>query len=181
MAIRDFPTTVELPQIASSALASSSFTGTGVALTNQSDLGVGLVYTPLTTVGTGRGWPIPDFMRRFEPFAQPAPEPKKPTIPKAEEKKLAEDRTFRRLVQVFIADPDPKVPLDRSLLYSGDQQLTDLTDQELFFDIDISGILKKHNELRVTLVDKSVKNRTQNLEPVRIRDLRMTVVTIASF
>src|SRR5690349_21017651 len=38
----------------------------------------------------------------------------------------------RRIIQVFIADPDQNVPLDSALLYRGDQKLTDLTDQELF-------------------------------------------------
>lgn len=102
--------------------------------------------------------------------------------PSQKETKMAETTTpARRLVQVFIADPDINVPLDKALLYSGEQQMTDLSDQELFFEIDMAGILKRHNELRGTLTDKSVKSKTVHLEPARIRDLRMTVVTIASF
>lgn len=89
--------------------------------------------------------------------------------------------TPRRLVQVFIADPHPDVPLAQALLYEGKQQLTDATDQELFFEIDIKGILDAHNVERIKLVDKSVKERTQLLEPARIRDLKMTVVNIATF
>lgn len=87
----------------------------------------------------------------------------------------------RRLVQVFIADPDENVPLADCLLYQGEPKLTDLTDQELFFEVDIKSILNKHNEKRVALVNKAVKERTENLEPARIRDLKMTVVTIAQF
>lgn len=86
-----------------------------------------------------------------------------------------------RYVQVFIADVDENVPLDKRLLYKGDQKLTDLTDQELFFEIDLKDILSAHNAFRTTLHDKSVKERTEKLEPVRIRDLKMTVVTIADF
>jgi hypothetical protein len=89
--------------------------------------------------------------------------------------------TARRLVQVFIADPDENVPLADCLLYSGEQKLTDLTDQELFFEVDIKSILEAHNDKRVTLVNKVVKERTEYLEPARIRDLKMTVVTIAQF
>ncbi len=87
----------------------------------------------------------------------------------------------RRLVQVFIADTDENVPLTDCLLYSGDQKLTDLNDQELFFELDIKSIMDKHNEKRIKLINKTVKERTEYLEPVRIRDLKMTVVTIASF
>lgn len=87
----------------------------------------------------------------------------------------------RRLIQIFIADPDENVPLDQCLLYSGEQKLTDLTDQELFFDVDIKGMLDRHNQARIKMVNKSVKERTENLEPARVRDLKMTVVTIAQF
>lgn len=89
--------------------------------------------------------------------------------------------TQRRLVQIFIADPDENVPLDQCLLYSGAQKLTDLTDQELFFEIDVKKILDEHNAKRVMLVNKAVKERTEHLESARVRDLKMTVVTIASF
>jgi hypothetical protein len=87
----------------------------------------------------------------------------------------------RRLVQVFIADPNENIPLADSLLYSGDQKLTDATDQELFFEIDIKDILAKHNEKRAKTVDKKVKERVEYLEPAKIRDLKMVVVNVASF
>lgn len=87
----------------------------------------------------------------------------------------------RRYVQVFICDPNENVPLETCLLYKGEPKLTDLTDQELFFEIDIKSALEKHNENRVGYVDKSVKERTDYLDPARIRDLKMTVVTIANF
>lgn len=87
----------------------------------------------------------------------------------------------RRLVQVFICDPNENVPLPDCLIYRGDQKLTDLTDQELFFEIDIRTILASHNEKRVKMVDKAVKERIEYLEAARIRDLKMTVVNIATF
>lgn len=90
--------------------------------------------------------------------------------------------TGRRYVQIFIADPDPKVPLDKCLLYSSESKMTDLTDEELYFEVEIKRILDEHNEkVRTVTIDKSIKDRTQYLEPTRIRDLRMTVVTIAQF
>ena len=87
----------------------------------------------------------------------------------------------RRLVQVFIADPNENVPLDQSLLYKGEQKFTDATDQELFFEIDINTILKAYNKERVKVVDKKVKEHIEHLEPAKIRDLKMVVVNIASF
>jgi len=92
-----------------------------------------------------------------------------------------EPKVTRRLVQVFIADPDDNVPLDDSLLYSGQQKLTDATDQELFFEVDMKTILAIHNEKRAKLVNKKVKERTEYLEPAKIRDLRMVVVNVATF
>ena len=89
--------------------------------------------------------------------------------------------TSRRLVQVFIADPDESVPLEQSMLYSGDQKLTDATDQELFFEIDMKSALEKHNAERIKLVNKKVKERTEYLEPAKIRDLKMVVVNVATF
>ncbi len=87
----------------------------------------------------------------------------------------------RRIVQVFIADTDENVPLDQCLLYKGDQKLTDATDQELFFEIDIKSVIDKHNKSRAEMVNKIIKERVEYLEPVKIRDLKMTVVTIAEF
>lgn len=87
----------------------------------------------------------------------------------------------RRLVQVLIADPDENVPLDKALLYKGEQKLTDMDNQELFFEIDIKSILDEYNEYRKTLRNKSVKEREEFLEPARIRDLKMVVVEVAVF
>lgn len=87
----------------------------------------------------------------------------------------------RRIVQVFIADIDENVPLDKSVIYEGKQQLTDATDQELYFEIDIKGILDEHNKYRTTLINKKVKERTEHLEPVKVRDLKMVVVNVAMF
>ena len=87
----------------------------------------------------------------------------------------------RRLVKVVIVDPNENIPLDCCVLYSGDEKMTDETDQELFFEIDIKKILDEHNAKRGLLIDKKVKERTEYLEPAKIRDLKMVVVNIASF
>ncbi len=87
----------------------------------------------------------------------------------------------RRIVKVFIADTNESVPLEESLIFRSEEKFTDATDQELFFEIPIQEVLKAHNERRVKWRDKAIKDREAYLEPVRIRDLRMTVVTVASF
>lgn len=87
----------------------------------------------------------------------------------------------RRIVQVFIVDPNENVPLDKCLLYKGEEKLTDLNDQELFFEIDIKGLLEAWNAERVKIMDKRVKDRQEFLEPAKVRDLKMIVTTIASF
>lgn len=86
-----------------------------------------------------------------------------------------------RMVQVLIADPNENIPLAQRLIFNGDPKLTDSTDQELFFEIDIKTLLDKHNEVRVKIVDKKVKERTEYLEPIKIRELKMVVVSIATF
>lgn len=100
---------------------------------------------------------------------QPKPKPKQ------------EPTMSRRLVQVFIADPNENIPLDKSMLYTGSQKLTDATDQELFYEIEIKALLDAHNAFRTTVINKKVKDRTELLEPARIRDLKMVVVDIATF
>lgn len=87
----------------------------------------------------------------------------------------------RRMVKVVIVDTNENIPLDQCVLYSGEEKVTDATDQELFFEIDIKELLAKHNEKRVKVVDKKVKERTEYLEPAKIRDLKMVVVNIAQF
>lgn len=86
----------------------------------------------------------------------------------------------RRIIQVIIADSNENVPLDDCVLYKGEQKLTDATDQELFFEIDIKNILEIHNEKRIKFIDKKVKERTEHLEPAKVRDLKMVVITVAT-
>ncbi len=87
----------------------------------------------------------------------------------------------RRVVQVYIMDPNENVPLDKCVLYKGEEKLTDSNDQELFYEIDIKTLLDAYNVERVKFRDKTVKDREQFLEPARIRDLKMAVVEIAKF
>ena len=93
------------------------------------------------------------------------------------------ENSGRRLVKVIVVDKDENVPLEKCVLYSGKEQMTDLTNQELFFEIDIKNLLENHNKMRGKIIDKenSTKDEKVYLEPIKIRDLVMSVATIATF
>jgi hypothetical protein len=156
--IRDMPTITD---------AGHSHTVYGLANMGE-PVGVFAATTSPAPFSMARDWPPSTFAQAALPLNKPM---EKPIMP----------APARRLVQVFIADPDENVPLDKSLLYSGEQKLTDATDQELFFEIELKAILEKHNAERVQFVNKRVKERTEFLEPVKIRDLKMVVVNVATF
>lgn len=89
-----------------------------------------------------------------------------------------------RIVKVYIADSDENLKLEQRLLYTGEEKLTDFTDQELFFEVPISELLAKHNAVRARTVDKKGSEKFGReifLEPVRIRDLQMVVAELAVF
>jgi len=105
----------------------------------------------------------------------------KENIQEARAKKEVKPMSTRRLVRVLVVDPDAKIPTDIALLHDSGEVFTDKDDQELFFDVPIQQLLKDHNEKRLTIVDKEIKDRTEYLEEARIRDLEMTVITVAEF
>lgn len=90
----------------------------------------------------------------------------------------------RRVVQVYVVDPDERVPVESAMLYEGEPKFTDATDQELFFELPIKDLLDEHNVTRQGLTDEKASlttGRDITLKPIRIRDLKMTVVTLAAF
>ena len=87
----------------------------------------------------------------------------------------------KRLVRVIVVDAHEYVKAEDAILYRSDETFTDKTDQELFFDIPITKLLDDHNTSRVKVRNKKVKEREEFLEPARIRDLDMVVLTIAEF
>jgi hypothetical protein len=91
-----------------------------------------------------------------------------------------------RVVRIFLVDPDERIPAERRVLFRSDEMTTDATDQELFFDIPVNNLLREHNTTtRATTkweekTADGVRERT-GLKEVRIRDLVMSVTTIAAF
>lgn len=89
-----------------------------------------------------------------------------------------------RIVKVFVADNDESLPLEHRVLFQGEEKLTDLTDQELFFELPVQELLTKHNAIRAKTRDKDQSTqfgRDVMLEPVKVRDLKMVIVNVASF
>ncbi len=109
------------------------------------------------------------------------PSQQEPQTQPSDEEEEEEDTMPKRLVKVIIADPHKDVPVEDSLLYSGDELFTDLTDQELYFELNIKELLTMHNAKRVTFKKEGSKDSDEKLKPARIRDLVMTVVQIAQF
>jgi|Cruoilmetagenom7_1024161.scaffolds.fasta_scaffold03732_19 hypothetical protein len=91
-----------------------------------------------------------------------------------------EDMSGKRMVRVLIVDPDTQVPVYKSVLHDSKEILTDLTDEELFFEVDLKSAVTRHNVYRGTLKDKDGEAGDM-LEAIRIRDLKMLVVTLAEF
>lgn len=133
-------------------------------------------YTP-DQLFAGRGQPGPPGTFVFETVPRLAIGPAhQPTHQALKESTMIP----RRVVQVFVADLNENVPLEDCILFEGKTKVTDLTDQELFFELDIKTLLAEHNQRRVKIVDKKVKDRTEHLEPAKVRDLKMTVVVVAT-
>lgn len=87
-----------------------------------------------------------------------------------------------RVVRVFLVDPDERVPVEKRVLHKTEEIITDATDQELFFDIPVSELLKQHNKFRETIAWEDDKGEEKTgLKEVRVRDLTMTVTTLAQF
>jgi hypothetical protein len=97
---------------------------------------------------------------------------------KIEEEDMAEDT--RRAVMVFIVDPDKNIPVDKGVLHRSEIFMTDLTNEELFFDIEIKKLLDAHNKYRKTVKKKKSK-KNEKLDEIRIKDLKMVVVDLATF
>lgn len=136
----------------------------------------------LNQVATG-GW-VPTTSTSIEAYqqgklGQAGVVPPQATKPKGQSKPMSD----LRIVRVYIADTNKYIPVDKRIIYSGAEQITNLDDQELFFEIDVKKLLDKHNEFRGTIRNKaeSTKDTIVYLEPARIRDLKMIVVDIAKF
>lgn len=86
----------------------------------------------------------------------------------------------RRIIEVFITDPDPSVPVESAVLYHAERFATDLTDSEIFMRCDIPALLEKHNAVRTKCRDKRFPESEVYLEPATGKELRYTIRTITA-
>lgn len=157
----------DVPQLVGSTYTASAYAGMPTATADN-------IFIPTTTDNTAVG-----HYSKAHLFQQAGARQNLHNVIKERPQAMAE--TKRRIAQVFIVDPDENVPLSDCMIYKGEQQITDLTDQELFFELDIKALLEKHNAKRVKIINKNVKERTEHLEPAKIRDLKMVVVSTVTF
>jgi hypothetical protein len=143
----------------------------------------------VNTIGVVDGsWTAPDTIRdnayrRLSATHWPAHTDGFTVVTSNNQQETSVTTVYKRLVRVVIIDPHPSVDVKESTIYDSKEMLTDLTDQELFFESNIKSLLDKHNEKRVKMVDTeaSEKTTTEYLKPAKIRDLKMHVVVIAQF
>lgn len=96
-----------------------------------------------------------------------------------------ERQMSKRIVEVYVVDPHEDVKPEDSLIWKDqDRSVTDLSDEEIWFEFaaEIAEALREHNEKRTRIPVKDWEGREPKyLEPARIRDVTMTVVTVAEF
>ena len=154
----------ELPQISSAVSASTAYSGDKIAGNT--------VVREDAELEDRRLSPQDKVPFKLKQILQARPENKEP-----------QKMVSLRLVKVLIVDPDERLPLESRLLHESETKLTDLTDQELFFELDMKELLSEHNATRASTVDKKASEKTGNsvkLDPIRIRDLRMVVCVLGS-
>lgn len=86
----------------------------------------------------------------------------------------------RRIVEIFITDPNQWVPLDHAVIYHAERFASDKPDSELFMAIPIVELTAEYNKKRVTFQDKSFRESDVFLEEIKPRDLRFVVRTITA-
>lgn len=90
----------------------------------------------------------------------------------------------RRLVQVYVVDPDVRVPDENAVLYKGDEVVTIETDEEIRDGLDLKKWLKKHNEFRKTVLDEVKSDEGDRdifLREIRIKDLSIEIFEVVVF
>jgi predicted MPP superfamily phosphohydrolase len=104
------------------------------------------------------------------------------TMSRVNEKAIASEvKNKLRVVRVFLVDPDERLPVESRILHKTEELITDATDQELFFGIPVASLLEGHNKLRASTEWEQRGKTKKGLKEIRIRDLVMSVTTLAEF
>ena len=73
----------------------------------------------------------------------------------------------KRIVSVTISDKDPNVPVKDSVLHRETGRITDVSDDQIFMEVDTLGLLKVHNEKRA----KMDNDKGGKLKPIQVENL----------
>lgn len=174
----------ELPNINNNAYSNSTYDAESIGVASGSSTGLAWGSgRPYQRASSDNAQDLDDdnsseYLKRLDALVRQQHKPKENVV--ANETKAQK----RRVARVYIIDPDHRVPLDKCVIHTGDEKLTDLTDQELFFEIDLKDLLASHNKHRVTVLDEVATQKAGRdvfLKEARIRELLMQVVTIAEF
>lgn len=95
-----------------------------------------------------------------------------------------EEIMCRKLVQVYVVDPDVRVPDEKAVLYESKEFVTIETEDEIRDGLDLKGMLKKHNEVRVKILDEvrtDESDRDIFLRKIRIKDISIQILDILTF
>lgn len=92
---------------------------------------------------------------------------------------------MRRVVQVFVADPDERLKAVEAEVFRSDAFFTDLDDSQLIATLPIVEAIEAHNEKRGTIEDRAVSRQFEKTvyleDDLEIDDFSITVVTLAEF
>lgn len=82
----------------------------------------------------------------------------------------------KRFVRIVAIDPDPSVPLERSIVVDTGENFVDSTNMDLISALNLLELIKPHNEYRATLRNEEIYHENGadvKLRPISIDDLRM--------
>lgn len=93
-----------------------------------------------------------------------------------------QNNTARTLMTVVLMDQNPNIPDDKAIVAKFEDVVSRSSEQntlmQLMIDKDIKGLLEKHNNLRQTIVDRTVLERTGSdvkLAPITLNDLEIMI------
>ena len=87
---------------------------------------------------------------------------------------------IRRIVQIFVIDPNKNVPDDRCLIHWAGPFATSKSDAALIVDLGLPALLAAHNVYRTTIRDKKVRAYEEFLAPATVDDVKVSICTLGS-
>lgn len=80
----------------------------------------------------------------------------------------------RRIVNITVIDKDSNVSIEDAILYHETHVPTDMTDEEIWFDIKLDALIKKHNNKRFSIKDSN----EARLKPITMETVGRNITTV---